>query len=74
MRYGLNERIPRSSFSCTMCKAWYMSHYSYGWGTFEILPKTPMKKLIICEKCVIRESKFKTSKQIKEHYEPSIED
>ena len=69
MRYGLNERLPKGEFVCEMCKKYSMRNYSYGWGTFEILPKTPMKKLIICEKCVIRESKFKTSKQIKEHYE-----
>ena len=46
-----------------------MKGYSYIWGTFPVLPKTPMEILNICEKCAIRESKFKTKKHFKEFYE-----
>ena len=49
-----------------------MGQFSYEWGTFAVLPKTPTEILIICEKCAIRESKFKNKKQLKEHYEPSF--
>jgi hypothetical protein len=72
MKYGLNERTSKAEFSCEMCKKYYIGQFSYEWGTFEVLPKTPMKILTICEKCIIRESKFKNKKQLKEHYEPSL--
>jgi len=72
VEYGLNKRKAKSEFYCDMCKQYYMRHFSYEWGTFPILPKTPMEILNICEKCAIRESKLKNKKQLKEHYEPSL--
>ena len=70
MDYGLDEkRLHKDSFVCRMCKQYYMRHYRYIWHTFEILPKSPSEELIICEKCAVRESKFKNKKQLNEHYE-----
>tara|TARA_Y100001973_G_C5201758_1_gene338300 strand:- start:1094 stop:1318 length:225 start_codon:yes stop_codon:yes gene_type:complete len=68
--YGLDpKRLPRAPFTCIMCKQYYMGAFRYIWHTFEILPKSPSEELIICEKCALREGKFKTMKQLKEFYE-----
>jgi hypothetical protein len=70
MEYGLDEnRLPREPFNCRMCKQYYIGQYRYIWHTFEILPKSPSEQLIICEKCAVRESKFKNKKQLNEYYE-----
>tara|TARA_R100000781_G_C4070646_1_gene124359 strand:- start:68 stop:208 length:141 start_codon:yes stop_codon:yes gene_type:complete len=45
-----------------------MYAFRYVWVTFEILPKTPMEELIICDKCAIREGKVKNKKQLDERY------
>ena len=69
MDYGLDEkRLPREAFSCIMCKKYYIGQYRYIWNTFEILPKYPTRQLIICEKCALREGKFKNKKQLEEYY------
>lgn len=39
-----------------MCKTQKLGSYSYVYKTYEILPKSPSKELIICEKCAVRES------------------
>ena len=72
MEYGINSRKAKSEFTCDMCKQYYMRGYSYSWGTFPILPKTPMEILNICEKCAIRESKFKTKKKFKEYFDEKV--
>ena len=66
---GLNDRIKKSSFKCEMCKKYYMNSFSYEWGTFEGVPHNPTIKLIICGKCVVRESRIKNIASLKEYYE-----
>ena len=66
--YGLSKRLPKAEFTCIMCKQYYMYAFRYVWVTFEILPKTPMEELIICDKCAIREGKVKNKKQLDERY------
>tara|TARA_Y100001951_G_scaffold100047_1_gene102888 strand:+ start:683 stop:892 length:210 start_codon:yes stop_codon:yes gene_type:complete len=66
--YGLKEQIKKSSFTCDMCKSNFFHNYSYVFYTYGILPKTPSEKLIICQKCALREGKYKTMKQFKEAF------
>ena len=66
--YGLQEKLPRSEYTCDMCKAYYMFEVSFAFHTFEVLPLTPSKKLKICKKCAIREGTFKNAKQFNEHF------
>ena len=66
--YGLQEKLPRSEYTCDMCKAYYMNSMSFVFYTFEVLPLNPSKKLKICQKCAIREGTFKNAKQFKEHF------
>jgi len=51
-----------------MCKGKFFHNFSYVFYTYGILPKTPSEKLIICQKCALREGKYKTMKQFKEAF------
>ena len=66
--YGLGEKIPSNQFTCDMCKQYYMHSNSFEFHTFEVLPKHPSEKLIICKKCAIREGTFRTAKAFKGHF------
>lgn len=68
--YGVDpKRLSREPFTCAMCKQSYVGQYRYVYNTFEILPERPQESLIICEKCAVRESGFKTKKKFKEFYD-----
>ena len=69
MDYGLSEdRLSREPFTCEMCKEYYVGQYRYIYNTFQI-SRTPTTRLIICEKCAVRESKFKNKQQLNKYYE-----
>ena len=38
-----------------MCKGFSLGKHSYVYKSFEVLPKNPSKKRIVCEKCAKRE-------------------
>ena len=67
--YGLSKKLPPGEFICDMCKAKHFHNKRFIYETFEVLPHCPSKELTICEKCAIRESKFKNKKQFKEYFE-----
>ena len=52
--YGINAKLPKAHFKCTMCHT--QKHQDvYIWGSFTILPKHPYEEFRICKKCAIRE-------------------
>ena len=68
MTYGLDKkRLTKKEFTCVMCKTYCIGQYRYVWNTYQILPKTPSEKLIICTKCAIRESNYKNKKDLEEN-------
>ena len=52
--YGINAKLPRSHFTCFMCRT-TKTQDVYIWGNFAILPKHPYEEQRICKKCAKRE-------------------
>ena len=65
----VNKRLPKEPFNCTMCKKYNIAQYRYVYTTFDFSPKHPSQDLIICEKCAVREGKFKNIKELRSFYE-----
>ena len=53
--YGVNAKLPRSYFTCFMCRTTKVQDI-YIWGNFAILPKHPYEEQRICKKCAKREN------------------
>ena len=52
--YGINAKLPRTSFRCFMCHTAKMQDV-YIWGNFAIPPEHPYEEQRICNKCAKRE-------------------
>ena len=66
--YGVVEKLKSGEFVCDMCKSDHYHQKRYSYKTFEVLPKTPSKDLVICEKCAIREFGSKNKNKFKEMF------
>jgi len=64
----VKQKLPKSPFTCKMCKKYNIGQFRYVYETYEILPKYPKKELIICEKCAIREYGSKNKKRFKDDF------
>ena len=53
--YGVNAKLPRSYFTCFMCRT-TKAQEVYIWGNFAIPPEHPYKEQRICKKCAKREN------------------
>ena len=52
--YGINAKLPRSHFTCYMCRT-TKAQDAYIWGNFAIPPEYPYEEQRICKKCAVRE-------------------
>ena len=53
--YGINAKLPKKYFKCSMCSALHKLQHVYILGNFAIPPEHPYKEQRICNKCATRE-------------------
>ena len=68
--FGINAKLPKKYFKCSMCSGSHKVQDVYIWGNFAISPEHPYKEIEICKACAIREhgkkSKIKLNTIIEE--------
>tara|TARA_R110002020_G_scaffold188167_9_gene386841 strand:- start:1180 stop:1377 length:198 start_codon:yes stop_codon:yes gene_type:complete len=58
------KKLTRETFTCYMCKKYYLAGHRYMYKTFELTELRPSKEFIICQKCAKREGGKKWEKNL----------
>ena len=53
--FGINAKLPKRHFKCTMCSSPHKLQHVYVLGNFAIPPKHPYEEMEICKTCATRE-------------------
>ena len=53
--YGINAKLPKKYFKCSMCSGSHKVQHVYIYGNFAIPPEHLYKEIEICKACAMRE-------------------